>query len=95
MANQPEDEHVKAGERKRDEERESHGPTYHGGDWSEAETEHGRDALDIPAEEEVVSDVARADEELDDPGTRGAVFGKGGKGIVERDLDDEPTARKG
>jgi hypothetical protein len=84
-----------AGERRRDDERDSHGPVYRGGDWSQADDEHGRDALDQPGEQEVANDVERADEEIEDPGTRGAVFGKGGKGIVERDLDDEPTARKG
>jgi hypothetical protein len=92
MSNQPSE--PKAGERKRDDERESHGPTYHGGDWSQADNEHGRDALDESAEQEVANDVERADEEIEDPGTRGAVFGKGGKGIVERDMEDEPTARK-
>lgn len=89
MSNQPSE--PKAGERKRDEERESHGPTYHGGDWSQADKEHGRDALDENAEQEAASDVERADEEIEDPGTRGAVFGKGGKGIVQRELEDEPT----
>lgn len=84
----------RAGERRRDEQRDGHGPVYHGGDWSKADAEHGRDALDEPAEQEVTSDVERADEEIQDPGTRGAVFGKGGKGIVERDMEDEPTARK-
>lgn len=54
-----------------------------------------REALDVPAEEEVRNDVERADEELDDPGTRGAVFGKGGKGIVQRDdAPGEPPAKK-
>lgn len=53
----------RAGERHRDEQRDGHGPVYHGGDWSKADEEHGRDALDEPA-------------------------------IVERDLEDEPTARK-
>jgi hypothetical protein len=85
---------VAAGERRRDDERESHGPVYKGGDWSKADTEHEREAHDLPAEEEVRDEVERADEELDDPGTRGAVFGKGGKGIVERDGGDLPTAKK-
>lgn len=54
-----------------------------------------REALDVPAEEEVRNDVERADEELDDPGTRGAVFGKGGKDIVQRDdAPGEPPAKK-
>ncbi|HVV84163.1 MAG TPA: hypothetical protein VHE35_13905 [Kofleriaceae bacterium] len=86
-----------AGERRRDDARDSHGPVYHGGDWSKADREdsEGREALDQPAEEEVRSDVDRADEALDDPGTRGAVFGKGGKGIVERDdAPDEPTGKR-
>lgn len=83
-----------AGERRRDDARDDHGPVYHGGDWSQADAESGREALDASAEEEVRTDVERADEELDDPGTRGAVFGKGGKGIVQREIDDEPTARK-
>jgi hypothetical protein len=61
----------RAGERRRDEEREVRGPAYHGGDWSKADEEHGREALDLPAEEEVA-----------------------GKGVVDGEQDDEPTARK-
>ena len=79
-----------AGERKRDDERPDHGPVYHGGDWSKADQEDGRESIDLPAEEEARDDVERADEEIEDPGTRGAVFGKGGVGIVERD-NDRPT----
>lgn len=84
MSNQP-DKPRKAGEVRRDEERGAHGATYHGGDWDLASKEHGREALDESAEEEARDPIERADEELDDPGTRGANFGKGGKGIVERD----------
>ena len=83
-----------AGERRRDEARESHGPTYHGGDWSKADEEGDRgESLDMPAEQEVRSDVERADEEIDDPGTRGAVFGKAGKGLVERDDAEKPSGK--
>jgi hypothetical protein len=80
-----------AGERRRDDERDGHGPVYKGGDWSKADQEGDRgEALDLPAEEEVRSDTERADEEIEDPGTRGAVFGRGGVGIVERD-EDKPA----
>ncbi|KAB2898294.1 MAG: hypothetical protein F9K40_11575 [Kofleriaceae bacterium] len=73
------------GERQRDEERDDRGVVYHGADWDRADEEHERGALDIPAEEEVASDIERGDEEITDPGTRGSNFGKGGKGIVQRD----------
>jgi hypothetical protein len=84
-----------AGERHRDEQRSDRGPAYHGGDWSKADQEDGRSAMDLPAEDEVRSDFDRADEEISDPGTRGAVFGKGGRGLVERDdKSDLPTVKK-
>lgn len=82
------------GERRRDDERESHGPVYHGGDWSKADHEEEREALERPAEEEARDETERADEELDDPGTRGAVFGKGGKGIVQRDGDPSTGGKR-
>lgn len=73
------------GERARDEERDDRGVVYHGADWDRADEEHERGALDIPAEEEAESDIERGDDEITEPGARGANFGKGGKGIVERD----------
>ena len=84
-----------AGERRRDDERGSHGPAYKGGDWSKADAEGDRgEALDLPAEEEVADPVERAREEIEDPGTRGAVFGKRGEGLVERDRADSPLSKK-
>lgn len=73
------------GERKRDEERDDRGVVYHGGDWDGADEEHERGALDAPAEEEGESDIERGDDEVTEPGARGSNFGKGGKGIVQRD----------
>jgi hypothetical protein len=84
----------KPGEVHADEQRPDRGPTYQGGDWDLSDEEQPREALDRPAEEEVESNVERADEELDDPGTRGAVFGKGGKGLVERDEQDLDKAER-
>jgi hypothetical protein len=78
------------GELHRDEQRPGRGPVYHGGDWERSEEEKGREALDLSAEQEAESDVETADEELTDPGTRGAALGRGGKGLVER---DEPTPK--
>lgn len=73
-------------ERHRDEQRADRGPVYHGSsDWDVAEEEAGREALDEPAELEATSEVERADQELADPGARGAALGRGGVGIVERD----------
>jgi hypothetical protein len=77
-------------ERHRDEQRAYRGPVYHGGDWKDADEEADREALRVPAEEEVRSAVETADEEITDPGTRGAVLGRGGVGIVERDEDTSP-----
>jgi hypothetical protein len=77
-------------ERHRDEQREDRGPVYHGvRDWTLAEDEADREALNIPAEEEATPDIETADEQISDPGTRGANFGRGGVGIVERDVEPQ------
>ncbi len=74
------------GERHRDEQRSDRGPVYHGTrDWGTADEEADREALRIPAEEEVEDDDADPNEDLADPGARGAAIGRGGTGIVERD----------
>lgn len=44
------------------------GPRYHGHGWTDTEPSRGK----------------AKHSELTDPGTRGAVFGRGGTGIVER-----------
>ncbi|HVK76564.1 MAG TPA: hypothetical protein VM734_24730 [Kofleriaceae bacterium] len=72
-------------ERYRDEQRANRGPVYHGRDWKDADGEAGREALRIPAEEEGTPVLELADEAITDPGTRGAVFGRDGKGIVARE----------
>lgn len=82
------------GEIHRDEQREDRGPTYHGGDWDLSDQEHGREALDEPAEREAESNTDRADEELTDPGTRGAVFGRGGQGLVGRKDENRDEAAR-
>jgi hypothetical protein len=60
-----------------DAKRKGGGPRYHQGTWSKARRETG-----------VVSgrpkDSPEGDLKVRDPGTRGAVFGKRGVGIVER-----------
>jgi hypothetical protein len=81
----------KPGELHRDESRRDRGPVYHGHDWERADEEAGRESLDEPSEQEAESDVERADEDLTEPGTRGAVFGRAGKGLVER--KDEPPKK--
>ena len=84
-------------ERYRDEQREERGPVYHGKDWKDADDEPDREALRIPAEEEVKSDAQLADEELTEPGRRGANLGRGGRGLVERDdgeVDGDEPVRK-
>jgi len=82
------------GELHRDEQRHDRGPVYHGHDWDTAEHEAGREALDETAEEEAESNVERADEELTEPGTRGAVFGRGGRGLVGRNQDEPDEAAR-
>jgi hypothetical protein len=77
--------HNRPGEVKRDEERDDRGIVYHGADWDRADEEHERGALDQPAEEEAESDIERGDGQVSDRGARGSDFGKGGKGIVQRD----------
>lgn len=79
------------GERRRDEEREGHGPTYKGSDWSKADRENDVTRHGLPEREGMANDDDRADaRELDDPGTRGAVFGRGGVGLAQHE-DDKPA----
>jgi hypothetical protein len=82
-------------ERHADEQRtDDGGPRYHGDQWQKADEEPAR-GPDEPAEEETAEAAFEAnDEQLNDAGTRGAVFGRGGHGKVERDdLRDAPANR--
>jgi hypothetical protein len=79
-------------ERHRDEQRQDRGPVYHGRDWKDADEKPTREALREPAEDEGTSPLDQADEQLDDPGTRGANFGRGGVGLVERDDERSDAA---
>jgi len=76
-------------ERHRDQQRADRGPVYHGQkDWDLSEDEAPRESLRDSAEKEATTNVEEADEVIADPGTRGAVFGKGGQGQVMRDEHD-------
>jgi hypothetical protein len=81
-------------ERGADQNRSSGGPRYHGEAWTQADEEPARGS-DVPAEEETEDGAFEAnDEAIVDEGARGAVFGRGGKGIVERDgVRGEPSNR--
>jgi hypothetical protein len=68
-------------ERHADEKRERGTPRYHGGDWDKAERENER-AISAATEDEDTED------RIDDAGTRGAVYGRGGVGKVAREADD-------
>ena len=73
-------------ERHRDQQRADRGPVYHGQkDWDLSDEEAARESLRDEASKEATSNVEEADEVIADPGTRGAVFGKGGQGQVMRD----------
>ena len=69
------------GEKEADEQREG-GPRYHGAGWEKADQEPARPGDDTSG------NLADADEKITDPGTRGAVFGKGGKGLAQRSGDE-------
>jgi hypothetical protein len=60
------------------------GPRVRGHGWDDAEPQDGRDQIDA---DDPDRDAPEGDSSLDDPGTRGAVYGKDGKGIVQRDLE--------
>jgi hypothetical protein len=75
-------------ERHADQQREG-GPRYHGSDWEQAAEDEERGRLTEPQSADTRTELEAADEEIADPGTRGAVFGRGGKGIVERDEPDD------
>jgi hypothetical protein len=77
-------------EREADQQREG-GPRDHGSDWQQAteDEEHGRRAVAESADTRTEHEAA--DDEIADPGTRGAVFGRGGTGLVERDEPDDPA----
>ncbi len=68
-------------------------PRVHGHGWNEDEPRDGREMIDN--KEDPDPDAPEGDEAIDDPGTRGAVFGKGGRGLVERDNDDDGGPKKG
>jgi hypothetical protein len=68
-------------ERHADEKRGRGTPRYHGGDWDKAERENEH-AVSAATEDEDTED------RIDDAGTRGAVYGHGGVGKVEREADD-------
>lgn len=81
------------GERHRDEQRDDRGPVYHGArSWEAADDEADREALRVPAEDEVEDTDTDPNEQLADPGARGAAVGRGGTGIVER--DQGPTRKQ-
>jgi hypothetical protein len=77
-------------ERHADQQREG-GPRYHGSDWEQAAEDEERGRLTAAESGDTRTELEVADEEIADPGTRGAVFGRGGKGIVERDQPDDPA----
>lgn len=79
----------------RDKQRDDRGPVYHGSrDWDLADEEKGREALDEPAELEATDEIDRADQELQDPGARGAALGRGGTGITERETESSARDTK-
>jgi len=74
-------------ERHADEKRGRGRPRYHGGDWDKAERENER-AVSAATEDEDTED------QIDDAGTRGAVYGHGGVGKVERGGDSVEPEEK-
>jgi hypothetical protein len=81
-------------ERHRDQQRPDRGPVYHGQkDWDLSDEEAPREGLRDDAEKEATTNVEEADEAIADPGTRGAVFGKGGQGQVMRDDEDRDSKK--
>ena len=81
-------------ERHRDQQRSDRGPVYHGQkDWDLSDEEAPRESLRVDAETEATTNVEEADEAIGDPGTRGAVFGKGGQGQVMRDEEDRDAKK--
>jgi hypothetical protein len=80
-------------ERHADEGRVSGGPRYHGDDWERADEEPAR-GPEAAAEEDTEDAAFEAnDQAITDEGARGAVFGREGKGIVERDGVSEESNR--
>ena len=77
-------------EREADQQREG-GPRYHGTGWEQAAEDEQKGRIAEPDSADTRSELEAADEEIADPGTRGAVLGKGGVGIVERDQPDDPA----
>jgi hypothetical protein len=73
-----------------DQARQEGGPRYHGAGWEQAAEDEERGRSDTADDR---TELEAADEEIQDPGTRGAVFGREGKGIVERDEPDDPAGR--
>lgn len=74
-------------ERHADEKRGRGTPRYHGGDWDKAERENEH-AVSAATEDEDTED------QIDDTGTRGAVYGHGGVGKVEREGDSVEPEEK-
>ncbi len=79
-------------ERYADETREG-GPRYHGTGWKQAEENGKRGRVTAPDSADTRTDLEAADDEVDDPGARGAVFGRGGQGAVQRDQPDDPAGQ--
>jgi hypothetical protein len=66
--------------------RHAGGPRRHGESWEEAAEDEQRGD---PNRLEGKNEHEANDEAIQDPGTRGAVFGRGGQGLVERDEPED------
>ena len=73
-----------------DQQREG-GPRYHGAGWEQAAEDEQKGRVHEAQSADTRTELEIADEAIVDPGTRGAVFGRQGKGIVERDQPDDPA----
>ena len=67
------------------------GPRYHGAGWQQAAADEGRGRVTGADSADTRTALEQADDEIDEPGARGAVFGRGGQGAVQRDQPDDPS----